>query len=115
MGWLAQMVFPFVACIVLSVVTTWLWWSVLQAPWTYFFLALVSLLGLHRVVQAVVEVLNLLGAGRSYFLVARRDDPGFWKLVDEAMTVEAIVVTAIVLVAGYGLLLLLRSYLVKKA
>jgi hypothetical protein len=112
-SFLASLVLPFAACVALSVVTARLWWASLQSPWTYLLLAILSLLGLHRLVQALVEILNLLGAGRSYFLVARRDQPGFWKLVDEAMTVEAVVVTGIVLVAGYGLLLLLRSHLPK--
>ena len=113
MIYLAQLFLPFAACLGLSALTAGLWWSSLHSPWTYGLLSFLILLGLDRVIKAFVEFLNLFGAGRSYFLIRAKEPARFAQVLTDAMTIEALVITVIVLVAGYPILRALRSLLLK--
>jgi len=113
MSFIASMLLPLVVCVGLAAVTAALWWASFHSPWGYFGLSILTLLGLHRVIQVLAEVVKLIPGTGGYFLEARRDPVRFVELVQEGITIEAFVVSGLVVAAGLPILFMLRSVLAK--
>ncbi|NPC55695.1 hypothetical protein [Caenimonas soli] len=112
MQFLVAIALPFVACLMLVGVTSAMWWRTFQTPWQFAILGMLVLLGLHRLVQVVAEAIKLASPVQGYFLEARAK-PNFLEIARENLNIEALLVTAVVVVAGIPLLLWLRSALPK--
>jgi len=112
-SFIASMLLPFAVCVGLAVVTAVLWWSSFASPWAYLGLSHLTLLGLHRVIQLLAEVVKLFPGRSGYFLEARQNPVRFVELAQESLTIEAFVVSSLVVVAGIPMLLVLRAALAK--
>ena len=111
MSFLLSLVLPFVLCVALSGTASLLWWRTLASPATFGLAALLATLGLHRVLQAVAEVLKLFTGG-GYFLEAReRSD--VVQLAKENLNTEVVVLCVLLVALGMPLLYWLRSAMVK--
>ena len=110
---LVAITLPFLTAIILSAVCAALWWQSLQSPWQFLVLALLSLLGLHRVVQVAAESFKLLRTELGGYFLEARKPPNLHELVLEQMTAEAFAIAGVVVIAGIPLLFWLRNALPK--
>ena len=108
MQFLAALVLPTVVCLLLTAVTAALWWKSMAAPWQYVALAALVCLGLHRVLQVTAELIKKTAFVGGYF-VARRDKPDFAQLVEEAFTIEAILVSILLVAIAAPTLVWLKN------
>ena len=88
MPFLATMVLPFAVCTGLAAVTAALWWASFQSPWSYFGLSVLTLLGLHRLIQILAEVVKLFPGTGGYFLEARQNPVRFVELSQKSLTMK---------------------------
>ena len=113
MAFIASMLLPVIVCVVLADITAALWWSSFSNPWLYLALSVLTLLGLHRVLQLLAEVVKLFPGTGGYFLEARRNPARFIELAQESLTLEAFIVSGLIVAAGVPVLMLLRAALIK--
>lgn len=113
MQFFVNLLLPFVVCVGLVVATAVVWWNRLQSPWTYLGLSILMLLGIHRVVQVGVAIVSPIIWSSDYFLEARKDPARFWELSAQSLTVEAIVVSTLMVAIGLPVLRSLRTLLAK--
>ena len=113
MAFIASMLLPFAVCVGLAAITSALWWGSFQFPWTYFGLSVLTLLGVHRIIQVLAEIAKLLPSTSGYFLEARQNPLRFVEVAQASLTFEATVVSTLVVGAGLPVLFLLRAVLQK--
>jgi hypothetical protein len=113
MAFIASMLLPVAVCLLLAGITATLWWSSFSNPWLYLTLSVLTLLGLHRVLQFLAEVVKLFPGTGGYFLEARRDPVRFVELAQESLTIEAFIVSGLVVATGVPVLMALRTALVR--
>jgi hypothetical protein len=111
MSLLLALVLPFVLCAVMAGTTSLLWWRTFASPATFGVVALLAMLGLHRILQAVAEFLKLF-VGGGYFLEAR-ERPDVVQLAKESLNTEVVVLCVLLVTLGIPLLYWLRSVMVK--
>ena len=113
MQFLVAITLPFLAALVLSIGCSILWWRSFQSPWQFFVLALLLLLGLHRIVQVAAELFKLLQSEFAGYFLEYQKPPNLRDVIFEQITVEALVVAGLVVVAGIPLLVWLRTAMPK--
>jgi hypothetical protein len=112
MAFLISMILPFVAVVLLTAGTSIAWWASLQRPWLFVLLGSLTVLGLHRVIQAAIEVIKFFPIGGGYFLEYRKN-PAAMEMVQESLNRQALTEVTLVLFFGYFVLSALRAELAK--
>ena len=110
MSFLVSLLLPFVVSLLLTLGASFAWWQTLRAPWLFVTVGFLSLLGLHRAVQAAFELCRLF-FGKAYFLEARGVTPSTVELVQESLTREAVTVAIVTAAVGIPLMFWLRRAL----
>ncbi len=108
MGFLVSLALPFVAALWLAAICVFLWHGELSRPGLFFVLSILVALGTHRAASALLEFGKMLFGGSGYFL-EHRENPRAIELLEESLTVEAFVLTAIAVGVSYALLLWLKN------
>jgi hypothetical protein len=109
MAFLVSALLPYVACLLLVIATSVVWWRTLQSPWVFVVVGLLAVLGVHRVLQLATELGKTFG-GRGYFLEAPTTAAAV-QLAQKGLLVEALATSAALLVLGFPLLLWLKRAL----
>ncbi len=109
---LLSMALPLLACLTLVGTTSVLWWDTLQRPWVFAIVGFLAMLGVHRIVQVMFEVLELLPVGRGYFVVVR-NEPNLAQLARGSLNIKSMLVTALVIVVGFPLLAWVKGSLAR--
>ncbi|PZP33261.1 MAG: hypothetical protein DI603_07730 [Roseateles depolymerans] len=107
MSFLLSLVLPVFICLALSGTSAVFWAKVLPSSVVFAVIAFLSMLGLHRLIQAVAEFGKLFFGG-GYFLEAR-DKPSVAQLVSENLSTESVLVCAALVALGMPLLFVLRN------
>ena len=110
MAFLASMILPFVVAGLLSAVCSLWWRGEIAKPWLFWFLGSLLLLGLHRLLQAGLEVGKIF-FGRGYFLEGGKVTPATIELLTRELTLEALALAVILAVLGIPLLAMVRGAL----
>ncbi|MCR6477267.1 hypothetical protein NU688_13990 [Variovorax sp. ZS18.2.2] len=114
MSFLLSLVLPFAVCVLLVGITSAFWWGKLQKPWAYVTFAFLAVLGLHRVLQAGADFIGLIASASTpggYFLEYQQSQPDLVQMVERSLTTEALLVSTVLVVAGWPLLRWLRALL----
>lgn len=111
MAFLFALILPFLTCVALVGTTALLWRAALPSVWSYVGLALLVVLGVHRVLQVAAEVIKLFTHG-GYFLGYQKQ-PNMVELAERSFTVEAVTISVLVAVISWPLLSWLRSLLAR--
>lgn len=111
MSFLISLLLPTVVCLLLVSITAAAWWSKLSTPWAYVTFAFLGVLGLHRLLQAGAEFVKLFTRG-GYFLEYQKR-PDFVQAVEQSVTIEAILISSLLAIAGWFLLLSLKTFMVR--
>lgn len=111
MSFLLSLVLPFAVCVLLVGITSAFWWGKLHKPWAYVTFALLAMLGLHRVLQAGAEVVSLIASAPGGYFLEYQPQPDLAQLAERSLTLEALLVSAVLVVAGWPLLRWLRALL----
>ncbi|MDQ0042458.1 hypothetical protein [Variovorax boronicumulans] len=109
MSFLLSLVLPVAVCVLLVGITSAFWWGKLQKPWAYVAFAFLAVLGLHRIVQVGAEFLRLFRRGGYY--LEYQNQPDLAQLAERSLTIEALLVSTVLVVAGWPLLRWLRALL----
>lgn len=109
MSFILSMVLPFLVCIVLIAGTSLAWWYSLKNPWIFLTVGFLGLLGLHRLIQVGSELLKLFRSG-GYFLEYRKPVDMVQSAL-ESLTLEAVVVSTLIVVGGMPMLYWLKKAL----
>lgn len=99
---LIDMALPFAICILVSLGTSLMWWQTMSSPWSFLLLALLAMLGLHRMIQMLASFLDLFRGG-GYFLEYRTPTDALTRM-KEGITGETIAVCIALVVLGIPLL-----------
>ena len=91
--------------------TAVLWRGVLPSVWSYVGLALLVVLGLHRVLQVGAEIVKLFRTG-GYFLEYQKP-PNMVEMAERSFTLEAVVVSLLIAALSWPLLSWLRTLLTR--
>ena len=110
MAFLTSMLLPFIVAALLSAACSLWWRSEVSKPWLFWFLGFLLLLGLHRLLQAGLEVGKIF-FGRGYFLEGGKVTPTMVELAAKELTVEAVALALILAVLGIPLLSIVRGAL----
>ena len=114
MAFVISLILPFLAVALLIGATSATWWSTLTRPWTFVVLGTFIGLGVHRLVQALVEVVKfILQSDAGGYFLEHRDPSTAIELAKESLTKQALVEVALVLFFGYFTLAALRSALIR--
>lgn len=113
MAFFASMLLPLAVGVVLIVATGATWWGRLQSPWKYIGLSILVLLGVHRAIHFGVLIVSPLFWTSDYFVAATKDPARYWDLLDQSFTIEAVVVSTLIVAIGLPVLRFLRSLLTK--
>jgi hypothetical protein len=108
-SFLLSLVLPVAVCVLLVGITSAFWWGKLQKPWAYVAFAFLAVLGLHRIVQVGAEFLRLFRRGGYY--LEYQNQPDLAQLAERSLTIEALLVSTVLVVAGWPLLRWLRALL----
>jgi len=108
-SFLLSLVLPVAVCVLLVGITSAFWWGKLHKPWAYVAFAFLAVLGLHRVLQAGVDLIGLFTRG-GYFL-EYQGQPDLAQLAERSLTIEALLISTALVVAGWPLLRWLRALL----
>lgn len=109
MGFLASVFLPFLLAGLVALTAAVLWRQTLPKPFFFFVLSFVLVLGVHRVVQAAVEIGKFLWpAGGGYFLEYRAN-PGAFEAVERELTREAFALAFVTAILSYFLLGAVRN------
>lgn len=111
MSFLVALILPVIVCAVMAGTTSALWWRTLGNPAVFAIAAFLLSLGLHRVLQALAELVKLISAG-GYFLEVR-EKPDVVQLARESLNTETLVLCTLLVIIGVPLLFWLRSAMVK--
>ena len=111
MSFLISLALPFILCVVMAGTTSLLWWKALGSPVLFGVAAFLATLGLHRLLQAIVEFVKLFTHG-GYFLEVR-GRPDVVQLAKESLNTETVIVCVLLIAIGLPLLYLLRTAMVK--
>ena len=111
MAFLLSQLLPFLIAIILVGATAALWRGVLPSVWSYMGLALLIVLGVHRVVQVGAEIVKLFTSG-GYFLEYQKQ-PNMVEMAERSLTLETIVVSVLVVALSFPLLSWLRTLLAR--
>lgn len=109
MSFLLSLVLPAAVCVLLVGITAALWWGKLHKPWAYVTFAFLAVLGLHRLLQAGVEFTRLFTRG-GYF-IEYQNPVDLVQSAERALTIEALLVSSVLAIAGWPLLRWLRALL----
>ena len=109
MGFLASVFLPFLLAGVVAVAVAVLWRDTLPRPFFFFALSFVLVLGVHRVVQAVVEIGKFVWPGGGGYFLEYQAKPSAYEAVESQLTLEAFVVALVTAVLSYFLLVFLRN------
>jgi len=109
MGFLAAVFLPFLLAVVLAGAVSVLWREVLPRPFFFFAVSFVLVLGLHRLVQAVVEIGKLVWLETGGYFLEYQAKPSAYEAVERQLTMEAFVIALVVAVLSYVLLMALRT------
>jgi len=111
MGFLASVFLPFLLATVVAGAVSVLWRQVLPRPLFFFAVSFAIVLGLHRLVQALVEIGKLFWPGVGGFFLEYKEKPGAYEIVERQLTLEAFAVALVVVILSYFLLRALRNSL----
>lgn len=100
------MALPFLVAFLISIITPWMWRRVLASPVKFGVFSFLMLLGLHRVIQALVELWKSLQLS-GYFLEYEKS-PAAIELIMRQLTIEALVVSLMLVITGIPILYALR-------
>jgi hypothetical protein len=109
MGFLASVFLPFLLAVVVAVTAVVLWRNALPKPFFFFALSFVLVLGVHRAVQAVVEIGKFVLPGGGSDFLEYQAKPSAYEAVERQLTLEAFVVALVTAVLSYFLLVVLRN------
>jgi len=111
MWFIVPLLVPLLLSATMTAIASIWWWRTLAMPWFFTFVALLAMLGLHRVLQFLAELFKVATAG-GYILEARpRPDPS--QFLRESLSTELLVVCLLMLVVGTPLLFGLRAAMAK--
>ena len=108
MAYIASLVLPFMACVLVVVISSALWWRSLSSPYAYASFALLAMLALHRLLQAAAELFKFFTHG-GYFLEYQQRPEDFAHQVERHLTVEALLISLALVLLGWPLSRLLRA------
>lgn len=109
MSFVLSLVLPAVVSLLMAALSTALWRSSLPSPTVFFAVAFLALLGLDRVLHAALELWRLVSP-RGYFL-EQPDKVSTIEALQRTMTTEALAMALALVVVGWPMLSLLRSFL----
>ena len=109
MGFLASVFLPFLLAGVVAVAAAVLWRDTLPKPLFFFALSFALVLGVHRVVQAVVEIGKFVWPGVGGYFLEYQAKPSVYEAVERQLTLEAFSVAFVTAVLSYFLLVVLRN------
>lgn len=109
MGFLASVFLPFLTAAVLAVAVSVLWRDMLPRPFFFFAVSFVLVLGVHRVVQAVVEIGRVAWPGGGGYFLEYQAKLSAYASLERQLTIEAFVIAIVVAVLSYFLLVALRN------
>lgn len=110
MAFLISALLPLLVATTLSIACTVIWRIQLVRPMVYCVVAFFLVLGVHYLVQAVVELAKYLWPiGEGYFLVARPTSAAEIEAIERQMTIEGLAIAIAVVFFSYPLLTLLKS------
>lgn len=101
------MALPFLVAFLLSLIAPWMWRRVLVSPVRFGVFSFLILLGTHRVIQVLVELWKSLPLSGGYFLEYEKT-PTAIELLERQLTVEALVISILLVAAGVPILYVLR-------
>lgn len=107
MWFLLSMVLPVATSLLLAGAASALWWGTLRSPWAYLTFSVLTMLGVQRVLQMVLEVTKIALPG-GYFL-EHRPAPDVLQAARESITTESLVMCVLLLAIGAQLLHWLRT------
>lgn len=110
MAYIASLLLPFMACVLVVSVTSALWWRSLTSPYAYASFTFLAMLGLHRLLQAAAEFVKFFTHG-GYFLEYQQRPEDFARQVERHLTVEALLISLALVVLGWPLARWLRARL----
>lgn len=108
MVFLASALLPFVLAAALAVAAAVLWRDTLPRPLLFFTLSFVLVLGVHRVVQAVVDIGKAAWPRAGGYFLDYQANSTAYEAVARQLTLEASVIALVVAVLSYFLLRALR-------
>jgi hypothetical protein len=111
MIFLFSLLLPLLTCVLLSGATAILWRSVLPSAWSYLGLALLVLLGLHRILQVGAEIVKLFSTS-GYFLEYQKK-PNVVEMAERSFTLEAVVISLLIVLFSWPILSWLRNLLAR--
>jgi hypothetical protein len=109
MGFLASVFLPFLLALAVAGSAALLWRDALPRPLFFFALSFILVLGLHRVVQAVVEIGKIAWPGGGGYFLEYQAKPSGFEAVERQLTVEALAIAILVAALSYFLLAALRE------
>jgi hypothetical protein len=109
MTFLFSLILPTIVCILVVGTTATLWWKVLTTPWTFVIFGFLTVLGLHRVIQALVEFIKIFTHG-GYFLEYQAR-PNAIELLERSINIETVAITITLALTSLCFLYWLRSLL----
>ncbi|QHJ00397.1 hypothetical protein GT347_21895 [Xylophilus rhododendri] len=111
MPFLASLILPFIVCFLLVGGTAMLWWTRLSTPWAYVAFGFLGVLGLHRCLLAIAELVKLFSGGGYFLEYQKRADVA--KLMEKSLTGEAFAVSVALAIIGWFLLIWLKTIMVR--
>lgn len=111
MSFLLSLALPFAVCVLLVGVTSALWWGKLHKPWAYVTFAFLAVLGLHRVLQAGADFIDVIASTPGGYFLEYQSQPDLVQLAERSLTIEALLVSTVLVVVGWPLLRWLRALL----
>jgi hypothetical protein len=109
MGFLASVFLPFLLAAAVAGAVSVLWRDVLPRPFFFSVVSFVLVLGVHRLVQAVVEIGKIAWPGGGGYFLEYQPKPNAYEAVERQLTLEAFAVAFFVAVLSYFLLVALRN------
>lgn len=110
MAFLVSAVLPFIVAGLIATACAMSSRVHLARPFAYGLVCFLLVLGMHHLVQALVEFAKNVGPlGRGYFLVARPTTESEIAAIERQMTIEGLVIAAVVAFLSYPIVALVRG------
>ena len=110
MAFLVSAVLPFIVAGVMAITCAMSSRDLLARPLAYGLVSFLLVLGMHHLVQALVELSkNFWPLGRGYFLVSRPTTESEIAAIERQMTIEGLAIAALVAVLSYPVIALVRG------
>ena len=109
MAFLASLVLPFLVATLMAGATAVLWRAELARPLLFCTICFLVVLGLERLIHALVELVkSLWPLGGGYFIVAR-PTPDAIEMVERQITIENVAIALVAALLSYPLLVVVKN------